>query len=181
MKQNKRYCVECDAVTAIVTNDRDKFSAYHCRKCGAEIGRVGDGDVVRKTGAVRGGIDIKSLSSELIDGQPAGVVALNHPEILSDEHRMWPERDEEVEESRAEYLAAFKTALKCLTPRQREVVDTVDKCGSRVGAAATLNVAQSTITYVLQAAGRRIEKKIKELREEMYKKTADRGYKGGQQ
>ncbi len=53
--------------------------------------------------------------------------ALENPDILSDESRMYPERDFDAEAERAAYLDKMKRALLKMTPAQRKIVEAMAK------------------------------------------------------
>lgn len=89
--------------------------------------------------------------------------ALENPDILSDESRMFPERDFEAEQARAVYIEKFKRALTKLTPKQKAIIETMDRLGDQQMVADELGVARTTVAMTLA----QIQKKISKLIDKM--------------
>ena len=85
--------------------------------------------------------------------------ALEDPDLLSDEAAAFKERDFDEEQIREEYLTKFKLALTKLTPKQRAIVDAMDRHQDQQKAANELGIARPTVAVTLM----QIEKKIQKL------------------
>jgi DNA-directed RNA polymerase specialized sigma24 family protein len=87
------------------------------------------------------------------------LAALANPDILSEDARMFPERDFDEEEARAAYLESFKKALATLTPKQRAVIDALLKYRDQQKVADVLGIARPTVAVTL----RQIQKKVSKV------------------
>lgn len=157
MKHPKRFCVGCVQVMPMVIRPHKTFSMYHCRKCGQQICRVGDGDIKSGVQRVRGGIDVRSISEDALDGKPSGVLACENPDVLSDEHGMWPASENE-ETEKADKLSRFMEAFNLLTPRQKEIALAVERYGTQDAAAKKLGITRGTIAQTLTQIKNRLNK-----------------------
>ncbi len=155
MKHPKRFCVTCDRQQLLTISD----AMYHCRQCGEEVCRVGDGDTAHGHLTVRGGVDGMSLSEDVVASANLTDLALGNPDILSDEHAMWQPRNIETEEAREDMLRTFKTARRNLTARQAQILSAVNDLGSQEAAARSLGVSHQLIAGTLN----KIEKKLTKL------------------
>ncbi len=143
---------------------------YHCRRCGEEVCRVGDGDSKRQPRTVRS-LDVRSIPEDVLDGANILDLTLENPDVLSDEHTIWGPRDRAAEIERQAEVATFSVALDYLTARQREVVDTVAAYGSVAAAARYLRRSPSTVQDALNQARKKLKKYTVDLDKE--------GLKGG--
>lgn len=159
MKHPKRFCVECGR-EEYLTIRGGKTPTYYCRRCGAEVCRVGDGDTDSARTNIRGGVTAASLPDELNDGTPITDLARMNPDILSDEHTIWPARDRESEVERQAMIATIQIAYEKLTPRQREIAETVDKLGSQSAAALVLGLRKETVSITMKQIRKKLSKYI---------------------
>ncbi len=160
MKHPKRFCTECDQ-DVYLTIRGGEVPMYHCRKCGAEVCRVGDGDATRRSTNIQGGLTETQLPDDINEGVGLTDLARMNPDILSDEHAVWPARDRKAEIERQAEVATFSIALERLTARQREVVDAVDKYGSSAEAARRLNVSPKSVSGILRQARKKLSKYVR--------------------
>lgn len=170
MKRNKQFCVKCSQEVGLVIVPKAKYEMYHCRQCGEEICRVGDNDTVHNQRLVKGGLgggrELFGQSSEnILDPRAERGLAMNKPELLSDEHRLWKLRDEEAEFQKAQKMNQFKLGYNYLTARQKQVVGAVDMFGSQIEAAKALGISYQVVSETLKAAEKKIRKYIKEYPE----------------
>ncbi len=133
---------------------------YQCRRCGEEIGRVGDGEARHNRLDVAGGVNAQGLEDGLLTGNLTDI-ALGNPDVLSDEQAPWPARDFEREAKREDDLRTFRVALHGLTARQKQVLDAVDRFATHERAAAFLGVATSTINNTILQIARKLNKKTR--------------------
>lgn len=92
------------------------------------------------------------------------LAALSNPDILSDEEgRMFPERDFDEEEVRAEYIEKFKLALTKLTPKQRAILDAMERLGDQQKVADEIGIARVTVAVVLMRIAKKITKSVNKL------------------
>ena len=85
--------------------------------------------------------------------------ALENPDILSDESKMFPERDIEADQARADYIEKFKRALTKLTPKQRQILTAMSVFETQDQVADELGIARTTVETTLK----QIQKKISKL------------------
>lgn len=130
---------------------------YHCRSCGDEIGRVGDGESRHAQMSVRA-LDVRSIPEDMSEDANLLGLALGDPDILSDEHAIWPQTDRDQERAKQARVAAFKIAKEKLTPRQREVLETVELYGSQARAAHVLNITAQGIGNILKQIQKKLAK-----------------------
>lgn len=103
---------------------------------------------------------VEESSYETDESVTPFLAALTNPDLLSEEEsRLYPERDFDAEEVRAEYLANFNLALIHLTAKQRAVLDAMIVFEDQQKAADSLGIARSTLAVTL----RQIQKKIGKL------------------
>jgi hypothetical protein len=155
MKHPKRYCVDCDKEQFLAIRQKAGYSMYHCRECGGEVGRVGDGESRHGKLAVLG-LDVRSIPEEMSEGANLLDLALGNPDVLSEEHGIWQPRDIDAQEEREDMVRTFKVALAGLTERQSQVLAAVDLTGSHEKAATYLGIKRVTVTLTLK----QIEKKL---------------------
>jgi len=158
MKYPKRFCTSCNGDRYVYMVQHKAFSMYHCQHCREEISRVGDGQQGGATRKVRGGIDGKGLA-DILERKSVEALSSENPDVLSDEHSLWPVRDFDLEVQREDMLRAFKVALSGLTARQKQVLDAVDTYGSQEKAAISLGMTQQGIAATIK----KIEKKLSQL------------------
>ncbi len=92
------------------------------------------------------------------------LAAKANPDILSDEDSlMFPERDFDAEEARAKYLENFKKALEKLTPKQRAIVDAMDRLHDQQKAADELGINRVTLAVTLMKIQKKITKAVNKL------------------
>ena len=94
------------------------------------------------------------------------LAALTNPDLMSDEMAMYPERDFDGEEARAQYLERVKMALDTLTPKQQAVIDALQKYDTQEKAAAALGIARQTLSVTLLQIQKKISKFISKLENE---------------
>ncbi len=160
MKYPKRFCVDCDAAQFVYVVHHTKAAVYHCKVCGGEIHRVGDGLNKAQPKRVRGGIDVNSLSSDGIDGKSSDVLACENPDVLSDEHATWGARNPEDEFERREQLRLFQAALSGLTERQLQIVKAMDRHKNQAEVAASLGIDRGTVAATLTQIKRKLIKTL---------------------
>lgn len=86
--------------------------------------------------------------------------AMSNPDLLSSEDQcMYPERDFEAEEKRAQYLKIFKESLATLTYRQKQIVTALQN-STQEEAAKSLNITQSGIASTLTQIRKKLKKYI---------------------
>lgn len=153
MKHPKRYCVKCNVKQNLVING----SMYHCRKCGEEVCRLGDGEVNKQSRAVRGGLDHFSTDKDYLTDGLAEILARENPDVMSDEHTLWPERDEEAEFRKQQTISKFKIAYRSLTENQQAVVEAVRATGTHEEAAERLKVSRPYVTKVINQVKKKLE------------------------
>lgn len=156
MKHPKRFCVKCNKLQYLVING-STIPMYYCRKCGESVCRVGDGEPNKQSNLVKNDLDFRIISDDCIDKQYLVTFAKENPEILSDNHTLWPKEDDEHTFQRKLMLNRFKTEYKNLTPRQKEIVEAVVKFGTHFQAALELGVSRSLVTNTIK----RIEEKLR--------------------
>ncbi len=161
MKHPKRFCAECDQ-DVYLTIRGGKVPMYHCRKCGAEVCRVGDGDSTRQPRTVKS-LDVRSIPEDVLDGANILDIALENPDVLSNEHTIWGPRDREAERERQAEMATFSIALDYLTARQREVVDAIAEYGSVAAAGRYLGLSPSSTRNILKQAKKKLGKYVADL------------------
>ncbi len=169
MKHPKRYCVKCDK-DEYLTIRGGKVPTYYCRRCGQAVCRVGDGESTRQPRTVKS-LDVRSIPEDVLDGANILDLALENPDVLSDEHTIWGVRDREAEIERQAEVATLSIALESLTARQREIAVAVTNYGSIAVAARKLGVPRTTANNILRQAKKKLGK---------YVVTLDKqGLKGG--
>lgn len=159
MKHPKRFCVECDR-EEYLTIRGGKTPMYYCRRCGAQVCRVGDGDADHRQTNIRGGLGPTKLSDESTEGLGLTDLARMNPDVLSDEHTVWPARDRESEVERQAMIATLKIAYEKLTPRQREIAEAVDEHGSQTDAARILGLRKETVSITMKQIKNKLSKYI---------------------
>lgn len=165
MKHPKRFCVSCDQNMPMVICQYTTFSMYHCRECGEEICRVGDGDVRSGVTRLRDGLDAMSIAEDMITDKTLWALACEYPEVLSDEHTLWlPENDEDAKKEVR--LRKFVVAFNLLTPRQKEVVLAVEKYETHDEAARILGISRPVVTKTLKQIQKRLIKSGYEFHKE---------------
>lgn len=160
MKHPKRFCVECDTIQFLTIKQGVGCDMYHCRACGAEVCRVGDGDSLHNLLTVAGGIDAKSMSEEAVSSGNLTDIALGTPDVLSNEHGMWQPRDLDAERDRFLRAAAFKRAYEGLTYRQKEVVQAVERFGTQDAAARKLGISRGALASILGQIQKKLSKSV---------------------
>lgn len=152
----KRFCLQCNTDQKMKIVAHKTYDMYHCSVCGDEAMRVGDGYVAPVTPRVSGGVDTHGL---LEDGhtKPSTILARERTDVMSDEHSMWPARDNE---DREDLLRTFKAALSGLTARQKQVLEAVERSGSVSRAAVVLGISQPAVTMTLQKIAKKLRKKV---------------------
>lgn len=85
--------------------------------------------------------------------------AMANPDLLSDESRMFDERDYDSEIDREEFAKKVSKAFELLTDRQKQIVNALLIHGTQENAAKVLNTNRSTIANTLI----QIQKKIRKL------------------
>lgn len=159
MKHPKRYCADCDAVVFLTIRQGKTHAMYHCRKCGGEVCRVGDGDTTHGRLAVAG-LDVRSIPEEMSEDANLLGLALGNPDVLSDEHSMWSPHDRDAEYQRLARVVAFRAAYEGLTPRQKQIVAAVDRFGTQEAAASQLGITRGTIAVSLIQIQKKLSKHI---------------------
>lgn len=107
-------------------------------------------------------IDIESYEDDAIHSP--FLAALANPDILSDEDsQMFPERDFDAEEARAEYIEKFKQALTKLTQQQWAVIDSLNRHGDQQKVADELGIARSTVAVTLLKIQKKITKAVNKM------------------
>lgn len=154
MKHPKRFCTECNR-TEYLTIRGGEIPTYHCRRCGAAVCRVGDGDSTRQPRTVKG-LDVRSIPEDVLDGANILDVALQNPDVLSDVHAMWGRHDPANEYERAVRAAELRAIVGSLTARQREILAAMQQYGSQIIVAHKLGLTQQRVSAVL----REIQKKF---------------------
>jgi RNA polymerase sigma factor (sigma-70 family) len=158
MKFPKRFCVDCNRDQYVYAVAHKTFTMYHCERCRAEIVRAGDGHQTNALRRVTGGIDVRSFADSFLNGKPWEILASESPDVLSDEHSMWPARDRDGELQRKIQALKFRVAFEGLTPRQQEIVQAVADFGTQQRAAQKLSIRQETVAVILK----RLKKKMNE-------------------
>lgn len=159
MKHPKRFCTSCDKEEFLTIKAHKTYSMYHCRRCGDEVGRVGDGETQHQRLTVRGGIDAMSLSEDAASSANLTDLALGNPDVLSDEHSLWQPRDYEQEAQREDDLRTFRVALSGLTARQKQVLDAVNRFGTHDRAAAFLGMTRQNVGQTIKDIAKKLAKK----------------------
>lgn len=163
MRHQKRFCVNCNEETSLVIQNRGKYSMYRCRQCGDEVCRVGDGDSHHNTKTIPGGLDSRSMpdwghSSYLGDTY----IAKHNPDVLSDDHTMWPPRNDEADFKKQLQARFLPLVLEKLTDRQKEILATVEKTGTQAEAAKQLGLSFQTVSGTIKAIQKKFDKIIRE-------------------
>lgn len=158
MKYPKRYCTDCEGDRYVYTVSHKTFTMYHCQDCKEEIGRAGDGQQSSISRRVSGGLDVNSFSGAFLGGKSSEELASEYPDVLSDEHSMWPARDLDAEAEREDALRTFKVALVGLTARQKQILDAVDIYGTQESAAVALGISRGTVEDALLQIKKKLTK-----------------------
>lgn len=156
MKYPKRFCVECDGERYVYLVMHKTFGMYHCQDCKQEVVRAGDGVQASSSKRVTGGLDLASFSEDFLGGKSSKTLASESPDVLSDEHSMWPARDFDADAEREDRIRTLKLAMSNLTARQAEILEAVDAYGTQHGAALALGIKQTTVANTLK----QIQKKL---------------------
>lgn len=157
MRHPKRYCVDCKREVSILIQNRINYSMYHCRQCGTEICRMGDGESIINPRRLRGGIAKRSLG-DYETQIPLTFAAMSNPDILSDEQKLVQNDDETAEEIKQEHFNQFLVAYQLLTVRQRQIVEAVEQYGTESKAAVALGITQPVINKTLQQIRKKLNK-----------------------
>lgn len=102
---------------------------------------------------------VRFVEDDSYDGEQTNspyLAAKHNPDLLSDENLPYPERDFDQEQERAEFVAKYAKALEKLTPRQRAVIEALDRLGDQKRVADELEIDRVTVAVTL----RKIQKKI---------------------
>lgn len=153
MKHPKRFCVKCSREELLEI----RGAMYHCKKCGQEVCRMGDGDRTRQTRSIRGGLDTNSAPDGSVLGLAPDSFACQYPEILSDEHRLWEPRNDEEEFLKQQRMNRFRAAFEGLTDRQKEIVRMVAKTGNQESAASKLGVSHQAVSKAIISIKKKID------------------------
>lgn len=152
----KRYCVECDKYQKMRVEERQSYAMHICVICGQEVSRVRDGMPRCLRPRVSDGVDVHAAPVD-DRGKASTVLALERADVLNCSHTLWPPRDNS---NREELFKQLETALSCLTPRQREVLDAVIACKTVSEAAERLGISQPGVTTTLKKIARKVNKKV---------------------
>ncbi len=155
MKHPKRFCVPCGKEQLLTIRRGTTYNMYHCQECGDEVGRVGDGDSQHAKLSISG-LDVRSISEEAMEGTDILGLALGNPDILSDEHTLWQQRNPDEEAAREDRLRTFKVSLSGLTSRQAQVLGAVREYETHEAAALYLGITRQVVTKTMKD----IEKKL---------------------
>lgn len=160
MTYPKRFCATCDSNQFVYAVQHKKYVMYHCQKCKQEVARAGDGQQPSISRRVSGGLDVNSFAGAFLGGKSSEVLASEYPDVLSDEHRIWHERDFDVEEEQEDRLRTFKAALSGLTARQILILQAVDKHQSHDKAAAALGIERSTVSNTIDQIRKKLSQSL---------------------
>jgi len=151
MRHPKRFCVKCNSEQSLAVRRHRTFEMYHCRKCGDEIMRVGDGIPASLRRRVER-IDVRNLEDQDLQGMNLLDIARANPDVLSDDQTIWQADDNDYP-TRSD---RFAVAYALLTPRQREVVEALRHCGNQRAAARMLEITQQAVSRTLK----QVQKKL---------------------
>jgi predicted RNA-binding Zn-ribbon protein involved in translation (DUF1610 family) len=146
MKKPKAFCVECNEAQSLTIRKHKTYPMYHCRNCGAEIGRVGDGLEAHAVQRIKN-LDVASIPEDAREGMNLLDLARANPDVLSDEHRLWQPSEIPWEQKALDWQRAVAFAL--LTPRQREVANAVQQHNGQEAAAKALGVTQQAVSKIM--------------------------------
>lgn len=153
MRHPKRFCVKCSKIQALTVRKHRRYSMYHCRSCGSEICRLGDGEQQHSQLAIRD-LDVASIPEDVMNGANLLDLACSNPDVLSDEHMLWlPEEDAG---DRDQWGRAVTVALALLTPRQREVAEAVQQHNGQEAAAKALGISQSAVSQIMHTIRKKL-------------------------
>lgn len=155
MRHPKRFCVACNSPQWLTVRKQRGYSMYHCRSCGDEICRMGDGSQSHAPLQIRNGIDARSLSEDVLDSLPLTDLACANPDVLSDEHTIWlPEEDAG---DRDAWGRAMTVSLALLTPRQREVANALQQHSGQEAAAKALGITQQAVSRIMHQIRKKLQ------------------------
>ncbi len=155
MRHPKRMCLKCNKLQFLTIRKHKKYSMYHCRFCGDEICRVGDGLEEHSLLKIQQGVDARSISEDARDSMPLTDLACANGDIMSDEHYMW--KREEVSGERLEWGRNVIVSLALLTPRQQEVINAVKQHKGQKRAAKALGVTQQAVSKIMHQIRKKLE------------------------
>lgn len=158
MKRSKAYCVTCSEETILIINQKKTYGMYHCRVCGDEVCRVGDLLVksnLKTVPNVYSNLTDKQEDLNKID-KSNYYKALSLPDVLSDEHTLWPKSDDENSYERDLKVKEILNRCESLTNKQKQVIIAIDKYKTQEKAAIELGLSQPVIAKTLKA----IKKKL---------------------
>ncbi len=160
MKYPRRFCVECNKDQFLYVVNHATFSVYHCECCKSEVQRVGDGINPGQIRRVAGGIDTSSISADVLGGKPSEVLASENPDVLSDEHAMWPTISQKDEFERRRDLGILRSALYGLTARQSQILRAVELYKDQARAASQLGISRGTVAATLRQIKNKLAKTL---------------------
>lgn len=155
MRHPKRFCVPCNSLQWLIIRKHKAYTMYHCRNCGEEICRAGDGLQSHAPLQIRDSIDARSLSEDVLDSLPLTDLACANPDVLSDEHRLW--LPEEEAGDRDAWGRAVTVSLSLLTPRQREVVNALQQHYGQEAAAKALGITQQAVSRIMHQIRKKLQ------------------------
>ena len=152
----KRFCVECNGERGAYVVQHAGYAMFHCRECRQEVARVGDVRGETRSKRIAGGEAPRAADEEITAGMWPTDRACANPDVLSDEHSLWPRRDEEAEAEREDALRTFKVALAGLTARQRQVLEAVRQYKTQTRAAVSLGISQPVVKKTLDSVKKKL-------------------------
>ena len=154
MRHPKRFCVKCNSDQAVTVRAHRTYEMYHCRRCGDEITRVGDGGSGYTVQHVVG-LDDRRIPDDARHALSLLELVRQDPDVLSDEQTVWPAREDEAD--RQAWRRQMMVAFALLTPRQQAVVEAVRRAKGQAAAAKMLGISQQAVSRTLQ----QIQKKLR--------------------
>lgn len=151
MRHPKRFCVRCSKSQSLTIRRHRRYSMYHCRNCGDEICRMGDGTSDHALQAIPN-LDVANMGE-----QPGNLLlaVCGNPDFLSDEHRLWITEEEAGDKESWGRTAIVSLAL--LTPRQREIANAIQQHNSQEKAAKALGITQQAISRIMHQIRKKLQ------------------------
>lgn len=155
MRHPKRFCVPCNSLQWLTVRKHEKYAMYHCRNCGEEICRMGDGSLDHTPPRIPN-LDVASIP-HFGEGWNGNIVStvLGSPDFLSDEHSLWVQEENAGDDG--EWARKVTVSLALLTPRQREVVNALQQHYGQEAAAKALGITQQAVSRIMH----QVRKKLK--------------------
>lgn len=154
MRHPKRFCVPCSSLQWLTVRKHEKYAMYHCRNCGEEICRAGDGSQSHATQQIKN-LDVSSIPEDVAEGRNLLNLACENPDMLSDEHRIW--LPEENAGERETWGRVVTVSLALLTPRQREVAEAVQQHNGQREAAKVLGITQQAVSRIMHQIRKKLQ------------------------